>query len=418
MATLLGRRLLYTAEVLSPQMGFQLDAELPALVLASVATDGDAVVDYLRTLHRLAPGIPIILYGPPSASLVAAQAMNAGARYFLVTPVTEDALYEALDAVRQTLAGMAALAEMQSATARRGRLITVFSPKGGSGATTLAVNMGAAFSQQGFRTIIVDGNLGFGNVGIFFGETPEKTISDAIPVGSGTAGTIIDPADLARAVLHHASGVDLLLAPLRPEEGERITKDHVDQVITLLQRSYARIIADTWTSYDDRMIQLLDRSDVVIVPICPELPAVRNLGALARVLKAIQLPMQKFRWVLVRSNTVPDADIEDLQRFLSLTIHHRIVSDGRLVLDSMQQGIPFVVSHPQARVAQDVVEVCTAVNEQLGEPAPIPRASGAPAAQARGAHRSFASVAGRGWQAMVRRLQGSGEPPAPTPPPP
>src|SRR5262249_18021021 len=149
--------------------------------------------------------------------------------YFLATPVAQDDLFAALDAVRESITGTAALAEVQAAV-RHGRLVTVFSPKGGSGTTTVAVNMAAGFSQQGFRTVLIDWNLNFGNVGFFLGVTPEKTIVDCVPTGGGSAGGVIDPADVTRAIIHHESGVDLLLAPLRPEEGERVTKDHFGQI--------------------------------------------------------------------------------------------------------------------------------------------------------------------------------------------
>jgi pilus assembly protein CpaE len=400
-AAILNTRLLYTAQVVSPGSGFAADAELPALVLASIASDSTVVLDYLRLLHRRAPGIPIVVYGPPNSASIAAQATNVGARYFLTTPVGQDDLFTALDAVQESITGTAALAEVQAAV-RHGQLITVFSPKGGSGTTTVAVNMAAGFSQQGFRTVLIDCNLNFGNVGIFFGVTPEKTIVDCVPTVGGSAGGVIDPADVTRSIIHHESGVDLLLAPLRPEEGERVSKDHFAQIFTILQRSYTRVIADTWTSYDERVLQLLDHADVVVVPVTPELPSVRNLGALSRVVKAIKLPIKKFRWVLMRANTVAEADIEDLQSFLGLTIHHRVVSDGRLVLGSVQGGLPFVISHPEAPVAQSIMAICTAVNEQLGESPPAARATGtggAPLVGARGR-------AGRIWQAAARRLRG------------
>ena len=404
MAALLSSRLLYTAQVLSPNQGFVASAEVPALVLASLA-DGEIMLDYLRALHRRAPGTPIVVYGPSNTAMTAAMAMNAGARHFLITPTNEEQLFAALDAVREDITGVAARADVQAAV-RRGRLITAFSPKGGSGTTTMAVNMAAGFAQQGFRTVLIDCSLNFGNVGIFFGVTPEKTIVDCVPMGVGSAATLIDPADVLRSIVHHESGVDLLLAPLRPEQGERITKDHFGQIITILQRSYGRVIADTWTSYDERMLDLLDHADVVVVPVSPELPSVRNLGALSRVVKAIDLPIEKFRWVLMRANTVAEADIEDLQRFLALTIHHRVVSDGRIVLQSVQQGIPFVLSHPETRVAQDVVAICNAVNEQLGEKAPTLQAITA-AMRASGRGGALAQVAGRTWQTVRGWLGGA-----------
>lgn len=363
------QRLFLQTRFVPPHMPADSLRELPTLAFIAVDGDPTAAIEFLRQLHHLSPVTAVIVYGPSESATSVAQAMNLGARYFLVAPFEETDVLTALDTVWHELQQLSSVASVHTASMRRGKLIPVFSPKGGSGSTTLAVNMAAGFRQQGYRTAILDCNLNFGNVGIFYGITPEKTLSDCIPSSAATSA-LIDRADILRSIVHHESGVDLLLAPLRPEEGERVTKEHLQQITAVLQRTYDRILVDTWTSYDDRVIEFLDRGDAIIVPITPELPAMRNLGALRRVIKAVGIPMEKFRWVLVRANTVAESDIEDMERFLSLTIHHRIISDGRLVVSSTREGKPFVLSHPDVQASRDVMAICQSVNVYLADLTP------------------------------------------------
>src|SRR5205085_11758458 len=121
-----------------------------------------------------------------------------------------------------------------------GRVVTVFSPKGGTGKTVTASNLSAALAKQGKKTLLLDLDLQFGDSAIVMGIEPEKTIYDLV-VAPGE----LDFEKLAGYTTKHACGLDILPAPLRPEDAELVTEAKLGRLLEVARHSYYVIVVDT-----------------------------------------------------------------------------------------------------------------------------------------------------------------------------
>ena len=145
----------------------------------------------------------------------------------------------------------------QAAAGRTGRVMTIFSPKGGTGKTAVATNLAAALAKkEGKRTLLLDLDLQFGDASIVLGLEPEKTIYDLV-VAPGE----LDSEKLAGYVTKHTCGLDVLAAPLRPEDAELVTEGKVTSLLEVARGSYEVIVVDTSPFFHGAMLATLDRTD-------------------------------------------------------------------------------------------------------------------------------------------------------------
>jgi len=232
------------------------------------------------------------------------------------------------------------------------RVICVFSPKGGVGCSTLAVNLAVALQITGHTTVLVDGNISFGSADVFLNLQHTRSILQLMgEVQQISRETVLE------TLVEHSSGLRVLLAPSRPEEGDSIRGDHLQRVVGILRSEFQFTVVDTWPSFDERVLAMLETADQILVPIGPELPAMKNLKQFLRVAQLLNYEMSKMVLVLMRANSVPPGHLRDIERFLDQELRWRIVSDGKRTTAAANTGMPFVLSARDSEVSQNVFEL-------------------------------------------------------------
>jgi pilus assembly protein CpaE len=250
-----------------------------------------------------------------------------------------------------------------------GKVIAAFSPKGGVGTTTLAVNLACALTTFGRRVVVVDGNVCFGNAGMFLNIAPGRNMLHVVDDPGG-----IQDANVDEALHAHPSGLKVMLSPDKAEDGDTIRGEHLRTIIANLQARYDYVVVDTWPSYDERVLAVLEMADHVLVPTAPELPSIRNLAAFLRVADLLKYPEEKLIPILIRSDSVSATHREGLEDFLLQPLTWQIVSDGRRVTKSVNEGEPFVLTDPDASVSQNVYTLARALDGQVEDlSAPVER---------------------------------------------
>src|SRR5439155_5702620 len=181
---------------------------------------------------------PIIVLASGEASQLMEQALEEDVADVLLLPQMPENVFFAIR--KASHSGRRSLgATVPSAS--HGRIVTVFSPKGGTGKTVITTNLATALAKhEGKRTLLLDMDLQFGDAAIMLGLEPEKTIYDLV-----SAPGELDPEKLAGYTTRHVSGFDILPAPLRPEDAELVTEAKIGRLLEVARTSYDVIVVDT-----------------------------------------------------------------------------------------------------------------------------------------------------------------------------
>ena len=243
-----------------------------------------------------------------------------------------------------------------AAPAKRGRVITVFSPKGGTGKTVLSTNLAAAFAKdEGKRTLLVDLDLQFGDTAIMLGIEPDKTIHDLV-VAPGQ----LDTEKLSGYVTKHASGLDILPAPLRPEDAELVTDAKLSRLLEVARESYDVIVVDTSPFFYGPMLVTLDRTDELLLVCGLEVTTVKNVRLALQTLELLSFPARRIGVVLNRANTKVGIKRGEVETALETKVRFEVPSDRAVPL-AVNRGNPAVLSESRSGFSKAVREIARAL---------------------------------------------------------
>jgi pilus assembly protein CpaE len=335
----------------------------PHIKLVDVMTDGRAVLDAVAQQRPDIVLVDALLQGRVGGLDVAERVREAGlpAGIVVITvpqkPVPLSA-ERGVDAVlSMPFTGYELINTLQNAfQARRSGdpslsslMAGVFAAKGGVGKTTIAFNLSVALHQHlGARAVLVDGSLQFGDLRALL-----KVPADA-PSILDLPTDRIQEADLADVLWRDPSGIDILLAPPRIEMADMVTARDVEKVLSLLRRVYEVAVLDLPTSLSDMTLAFLDAADVILQVLTYDSTTIRNAASVAETFRAIGYPPAKLQYVLNRADSPGGLDPAVVESSIGRAPDHALVSDGRLVIESNNQGVPFVLAAPDARISADI----------------------------------------------------------------
>ena len=237
-------------------------------------------------------------------------------------------------------------------------VVAVFSPKGGVGKTTVAVNMAvAAVNDLGKKVVVVDGSFQFGDVGVLLNLNPKnKSIADLIPeVEAGELDSV------NTFVINHSAGIRVLLAPPSPEMAELITPSGVKKVIEALRRDHDLVVVDCTSYFNDTTLAILDSADVILTMLSLEITSIKNMRLFLEVTQQLGYESGKIRLVLNRADSALGIRVSDVEHSIGRKVDDTIVSDGRSVVYALNRGVPFYLSNREAQVSQDILRLTRAV---------------------------------------------------------
>ena len=312
-----------------------LSAQVPSAAVVMMSVQGEA--DYLR------------------------RSMLAGAREFLVKPFSSDELTASIRQVyarEKEKAGrvVAQAAPRASQQADLGTVVAVFSPKGGVGRTTIAVNLAVAAAKElNKRVVLVDGSFQFGDVAVLLNLNPkDKSMFELVPdLEAGSEAESVDAYTVS-----HSSGIRVILAPPSPEMADVITPAGVKRVVEILRQHYELIVIDCAAWFNDTTLGILDQADVILTLLTLEITSIKNIRLFLEVAEKLGYE-DKVRLVLNRADTTLGIRVADVEHSIGRKVDNTIVSDGRAVVYALNRGVPFVLSNREAQVSQDVLRLAT-----------------------------------------------------------
>jgi MinD-like ATPase involved in chromosome partitioning or flagellar assembly len=215
----------------------------------------------IRSLRSLSDA-PLILaaYGEPNGIVDAG--LSVGAADVIVLPQPVETLLFALRKASLTNGG-----------ADGGKVVTIFSPKGGSGKTVLATNIAVAAARSGVNTLLVDLDLQFGDAALALAVPPRATIADL----AGSSGDIDAEKLSAFVCTEPKTSLSLLAAPKRPEEAQILGQAELGAVLDAARSTYGAVVIDTGPLFDGAVLAALDRTDQLLLVCNPEITSLKNV---------------------------------------------------------------------------------------------------------------------------------------------
>ena len=350
----------------------------PHIVLMDINMPGMDGITASEAITQEVPFAQVIMMSVQSEADYLRRSMLAGARDFLTKPFTSDELISTIRRVYEMSASRRAAMPMPQAAgprvetapggapARRGRIITVFSPKGGVGCSMIAVNLALALqklSEPDGKVALVDASLQFGDVGVMLNLQATRSIADL--------AAQIDELDsylIETVLLPHPSAIKALLAPPRPEMADLLTPDHMKSVLERLRHDFDYVIVDTWTALHDLVLQVLDASDRIVLVTVPDVPSIKNTRLFFDVTEALEYPPNKLVLVVNQvDRRAGGISVKLIEENLKHRVAAQIPFDDRTALVSINQGVPFVMGDRRNLLAQAIFKLGEVLIKDLEE---------------------------------------------------
>jgi CRP-like cAMP-binding protein len=228
-------------------------------------------------------------------------------------------------------------------TVGAGRVYAVFSPRGGSGKTTLAVNMAAQHAlEQPERTALLDLSLTFGHAAALLDLEPETSLA-AVPAESLSD---FDRRTLGKYLVEHSTSLQLLVAGTRPEEGELVTAAHVRAALGTMKRQFSATFVECGSSFDEPTIAALEMADVVMVVCTPELNTLRDVRECQRVFgEIIRLDMKRICFVFNHNQPFAVLGREQFEQALEQPMNFDLPHAGESAYKAANRGEPLVMAN-------------------------------------------------------------------------
>jgi pilus assembly protein CpaE len=338
------------------------------VMLLEVLTDGSKVVEAAQQLRPDVVMVDLLLQGKVKGPQLIENLHDSGLDVPVVVltvpqhPLERDP-NRGIDAVLTLpfsgfeLAGILArvMTDRQARAAGECRVISVFSPKGGVGKTTIAFNLAVALGQLGVSTALIDGSLQYGDLRVLL-KVPDDVLSILdLPTDR------VQESDVRSVMWRGPAGIDILLAPPRVEMAEMITVRDVEKTISLLRRLYEAVVIDTPTSLSEVTLGFLDACDMILSVVTYDSTTIHNTIAVAQTFASIGYTTDKVHYLVNRADSSGGMSRDDLARALGHELDFEVVSDGRLVVQANNEGTPFVVVSPDAAISRDVRHVASTI---------------------------------------------------------
>lgn len=339
---------------------------LPDVVLMDINMPGVDGIAASKSIMKAVPSTQIIIMSVQSEADYLRRAMLAGARDFLMKPFSGEQLAVAIRSVYAIRPEFAAPiprnnhhAAAYAPIRRVGKILSVYSPKGGAGCSTVALNLAVQFALAGHDTLLLDGSFQFGDVGVMLNIKSTTTILDLMERADELDADLIHS-----VVLTHDTGLKVLLAPPRPEMAELVTVPRLEKLLACLRDAFEFVIIDMSTALSDVNLAILDQSDHVLLLTEQGLPSLKSASLFYDLAQGLKYKPAKIMLVVNRVSNKLGVSVKDIAGILKQPVLAAIPEDDAAAITAATRGYPLVAGPAQRR---PIAAAITALARQLLE---------------------------------------------------
>jgi pilus assembly protein CpaE len=306
--------------------------EIEPDVVVHVARDAGQLASEIAQVREHTRG-PIVLLTATRSHELLEEAVSLGLADVLLLPqAAESVAFAVLKASRE--------AQLRAGRRGSGRVVTVFSPKGGTGKSVIASNLAVSLAEHGHSTLLVDLDLQFGDAAIMLGLQPDRTLHDLV-----TSPGRLDGEKLRGYVARHGSGLHVLAAPLRPEDAEEITDTRVAELLDVATHAYPFVVVDTAPFVYGPTLETLDRTTDLFLLCAPDVPSLKNVRLTLQMLELLGIDDAHVKLVLNRASARLGLGAAEVGIVLDRPVDIEL-PDDELVIVSVNRALPLVQFRP------------------------------------------------------------------------
>jgi pilus assembly protein CpaE len=326
------------------------EAEVVAVVLSPEPERG---LEALRAARRLAPGAYVLAVGQASESRLILRALHEGADHYLDQADLEAGLEAALGR-RQSREEVPA-----------GRLVGVLGAGGGSGASTLAVNIATVLAREHGKCALIDLKPGRGDLAALLDLKPTFNLADiCLNVAR------LDRAMFEKALVPHASGIHLLAAPQVFGSTRLVTTQGVCQALNMARRLASCVVVDLEDCFHEEQVLALRQTSALLVVTRLDFTSLRSVRRILDHLADLDLPSERVRLVANRYGQPNELPVQEAEEALGGKLSYFIPEDARTINGANNTGIPAVLKSPSAKVSLALAQLARGVLERR-RPEPV-----------------------------------------------
>ncbi len=357
----------------------------PDVVLMDINMPDMDGITATEAIRRNSPPTQVVILSVQSDPSYMRRAMLAGARDFLTKPPMIDELLSAIRQAGKMAQDERAKAAMSFAStaapgspagmayaSSQGKVIVVYSPKGGAGCTTLAINLAVAFKSEEPKVLLVDASMQFGDVPVFLNEQVKNTVLDLAPRVDEMEPEIVESA----LITHASTGVQVLASPTKPEMSNQLRAEPFGKLLDYLRGMYPYIIVDTSSYLTEAVQAALDAADVIVLVTTQDIPSIKNSNLFLGLADASGIKRSRILFVMNRFDRrigiSPERVGESLRQPVVLTIPY----EEKIVGQSVNRGVPFVFDNKVQPVSKAIFSLVEQIKTHLTQEEAAPEAAG------------------------------------------
>jgi pilus assembly protein CpaE len=327
----------------------------PDVILLDFEYQKHGIFELVDKIANDFQGSALIVSLPESEITNSERIILSGARAFLISPIKKENLLRTVRRVMELMTRNQVIPRgiEEDTGARPKNTFTVFSPKGGAGTSTVAINLAIALHQTLHEDVlIIDGKHLFGHVALCLNIRTGNSITDLLShIGQ------LDPHLVKQVAVRHISGVYVLPSPDSISEAQGIRPDDIYKMLQMLQGVFPNIVIDGGSYLSDNTVTYMDSSDRILLVLNPDLASLRDARQFIEITKSLSYPPEKTLLILNLTGRKADVKREEIENILKMKLFGRIPADENLALSSLNEGVPIILKNPHHPISNAIKDI-------------------------------------------------------------